>query len=316
MAKEYWYKNMRAAIIASAFLLIAPAFGQAVSTGKVSTSAPTYVNGTAGALSLDTAGNLRTVGTSTPPSGGAATQVQGTAAAGSPPVGNPVQTGGTDGTNIQPISVDTSGRQVVVGTTAAAAAFSGNAIGVGSVSSTSMPTGDASGTFRPLLNNGLGGIDVVVQGLSYTPLDGISNNFSAPYRVAGGTRLAAPWVVGQYLFNGATWDRQFTCSNSAVVSVTAASTTQIVALSGSTVIRVCSFDLSISLTGTAKFLYGTGTNCAGAPADLTGAMNIATGGFNALSAAQGSLFRGAAGNALCIAAVTGNVTGFVTYAQY
>jgi len=44
-----------------ALLFSAPAFGQALSTGKVTTAAPTYTNGAAGALSLDTSGNLRVV---------------------------------------------------------------------------------------------------------------------------------------------------------------------------------------------------------------------------------------------------------------
>jgi hypothetical protein len=51
-------KIMLAGLLA---VLAMPVYGQALSTGKVSTAAPTYANGAAGALSLDTAGNLRVV---------------------------------------------------------------------------------------------------------------------------------------------------------------------------------------------------------------------------------------------------------------
>lgn len=120
----------------------------------------------------------------------------------------------------------------------------------------------------------------------------------------------------QMLWNGSTWDRGFTCANTAQVSVTAGSTTQIVALSGTTVIRVCSFALSISLTGTAQFVSGTGSNC-GTPTVLTPAMALTTAvPWTMVGPTGSSVLRGTAGGELCIAAVTGNVTGFVNYAQY
>ncbi|MCK9361859.1 hypothetical protein M0Q28_06595, partial [Patescibacteria group bacterium] len=103
---------------------------------------------------------------------------------------------------------------------------------------------------------------------------------------------------------------------SAVINVTAGATTQLVALSGSTVIRVCSYNVTASLAGTFTFVYGTGANCGTGTTALTGAMAIATAGSNGMSGMIGSLFRGAAANALCLTAATGNMTGFVTYAQY
>ena len=62
--------------------------------------------------------------------------------------------------------------------------------------------------------------------------------------------------------------------------------------------------------------YGTGTACDTGAVSLTGAMRFVDEGGMALSAGQGSLFRTAAGNALCITAATGAVTGFITYAQF
>lgn len=119
-----------------------------------------------------------------------------------------------------------------------------------------------------------------------------------------------------YVYNGTNFDRQFTCTNTAVVNVTSGNTTELVPLTASQTIRVCSFALTMSLAGTAQFVYGTGTNCGTSQQNITGAMTLGTTTPMTLSAGNGSVFRTAAGNALCLAAVTGNVTGFVTYAKY
>jgi hypothetical protein len=116
-------------------------------------------------------------------------------------------------------------------------------------------------------------------------------------------------------FNGTTWDRSYYCNQSATISVTATNTTQIVALSASKIIRVCGFVASISLAGTAQFVYGTGTNCAVGTTNLTGAINIATGQvINAYGNPE--VFRTASANAICLTAATGNVNGVLTYAQF
>ena len=56
------------------------------------------------------------------------TFVGGPAAAGAAVVGNPLLTGGSDGTNVRATLLDTSGRHVVVGAAAAGAAFAGNPV--------------------------------------------------------------------------------------------------------------------------------------------------------------------------------------------
>jgi NAD(P)H-dependent FMN reductase len=55
-------------------------------------------------------------------------QVQGVAADGTAVTGNPVLLGGQDGTNVQSIFTDTTGRQVMVGAAADGAAFAGNPV--------------------------------------------------------------------------------------------------------------------------------------------------------------------------------------------
>lgn len=135
--------------------------------------------------------------------------------------------------------------------------------------------------------------------------------------VASSTANGAKVAGRQYVFSGTNWDRSLSCPNSAVINVTAASTTQIVALVAAQTIRICSFAISMSAAGTAKFVYGTGANCGTGTTDLTGAMTLATGSPLALnSGGGGALLRTASANALCVTAVTGNVVGFVNYAQF
>lgn len=139
---------------------------------------------------------------------------------------------------------------------------------------------------------------------------------TATYQTSSGTAPGSP-VLNSGLFDGTNQQRAFTCPNTAVVNVTAAATTQLVALSGATSIRVCAMALTISLAGTAKFVSGTGANCGTGTADITGAMTLAAGTPLAMGdGAGGSVLRAPASAALCLAAVTGNVTGFVTYAQF
>lgn len=125
-----------------------------------------------------------------------------------------------------------------------------------------------------------------------------------------------PQGAANYFFNGATWDRGFTCPTTAVVNVTAAATTEIVALTASQTIRVCSINVSMSAAGTATFVTGTGTNCGTGTTALTGAMPLATGIPLSVSGMLGSLMRSLVANALCVTAATGNVVGWVTYAKY
>lgn len=117
-------------------------------------------------------------------------------------------------------------------------------------------------------------------------------------------------------FNGSTWDRDFACTNQASATVTAAATTQVVALAASQVIRVCSFSVGMSASGTAKFVQGTGANCGTGTADITPATNITSGNVWAIGNGEASVLRTGSGNALCVTAATGNAQVFVTYAQY
>lgn len=199
----------------------------------------------------------------------------------------------------------------VQGTVASAATDSGNPVKTGCVYNSSLPT-FTTGQRADCQANSHGSLEAILLDSNGNAIrsasPGNSTTISASY--------LDTFALGA-LYNGASADMAFTCANSAAVNVTAGNTTQIVGLSGSTVIRVCSVALSMSAAGTAGIYTGTGTNCGTGTTALVQDMTLATGTPLALSAtAGGSLVRTTAGGALCVKAVTGNVTGVITYAQF
>ncbi len=60
------------------------------------------------------------------------------------------------------------------------------------------------------------------------------------------------------------------CTLSALINTSASGATQIVALSGSKVIRICHISFSTVATEDVKLVYGTGSNCGTGTNDLTG----------------------------------------------
>lgn len=199
--------------------------------------------------------------------GGAAGQVQGTAAAGSAVTGNPVLIGGKDNAGLT------------------------QTVGVN--------------------NRGIVDITQNVVGS-----DGLANNVNSlidTFNATGG-----PLVSGAYLFNGTTWDRSFYCPNKSPVNV-AATTTQIVALSGSTKIRICGFVLSGNATaGSFAIVEGTGTNCATGQTSMSGTINVL--GTTAAPVAYGggntAPLITVAGDAVCVTATTTTATGFIVWEQH
>lgn len=107
------------------------------------------------------------------------------------------------------------------------------------------------------------------------------------------------------------------CDTSAAVTVPANTTVELVALTAGRRVRVCSVAISISLTGSAQFVQGTGTNCGTGTANLSGAIALTTGIPLSMSSGSGSIILiNTAANALCLSAVTGNITGLISYSQY
>lgn len=112
---------------------------------------------------------------------------------------------------------------------------------------------------------------------------------------------------------------------SAAIAISTATTTQLVALSGTTNIYVCSYQ-AVAGAGTNpsfQFVYGTGASCGTGTTSLTGAMAT---GVTVSATAPGPIFESsggntmlktAAGNALCVTTggTTPNFQGWVSYVQ-
>ncbi len=106
-------------------------------------------------------------------------------------------------------------------------------------------------------------------------------------------------------------------SATAPVSMSTATTTQFVALSGSTVTYVTGIALIAGGTTNVTLVYGTGSNCVTSPSNLTGAIPlIANAGFT-LGSGLGAVIVVPAGQALCITSSAGvQVSGLITYTQF
>lgn len=113
---------------------------------------------------------------------------------------------------------------------------------------------------------------------------------------------------------------------SAVVNIASATTTQLVALSGSTVVYVCAYDIwaTAGTNPSLQFEYGTGASCGTGTTTLTGAMasgvtvsTTAAGPDFKTPSADVTLFKTPAGNALCaVSGGTGpNLQGYITFVQ-
>lgn len=130
----------------------------------------------------------------------------------------------------------------------------------------------------------------------------------------GGTRIlaSAPWMRG----SSTGFDPLYHCPNTASISVTAANTTEIIAATASQNIRICSISISMSAAGTAQLKNGTGTDCGTGTTNISGAMNLATGTPLSLGSGIGAVVTVPTSNAFCIAAVTGNVNGWVSFVKF
>jgi hypothetical protein len=111
--------------------------------------------------------------------------------------------------------------------------------------------------------------------------------------------------------------QDFSTSASAPINVSTATTTQLVALSGSTKVYVTSFDVIAGGTGNITFEYGTGSACGTGTTVLTGAYNLTAQAGISKGSGIGPVLVVPAGNALCVltsAAV--QMSGSVSYQQY
>lgn len=104
------------------------------------------------------------------------------------------------------------------------------------------------------------------------------------------------------------------CDKQAFVNLTDNSLTQVIALSGSTTIRVCHISFAAPAPADVKLRYGTGSNCGSGTTDLS-ALWKSVQSFD-FTFPLGSPLKGVASNALCIIQTTSQAAGvMVVYGQ-
>lgn len=264
---------------------------------RVSTAAPTYVDGAVAPLSCDTAGAVRTS------SGGAGTQDV-----------NIIEIGGNAVTTTVPVS----GAVTVSGT----ATVSGSVDAIQSGTWTVQPGNTANTT--PWAFN-----QTQLNGVAFLAGNGATGTGSPRVTLSNDNSAIAGWGLGAVnaaaptgaqmagMRSGANMVPATQANASAAISVSTATTTQIVALSASALIHVTSYDVIAGGTGNITFVYGTGSNCGTGTASLTGAYPLTAQAGIAKGSGTGPVLVVPAGNALCVttsAAV--QMSGSVSYTQF
>lgn len=120
-----------------------------------------------------------------------------------------------------------------------------------------------------------------------------------------------------YTSNGSNCIQSVAASKSVPINTNTATTTELVALSGTKSIFVTSFELVATAANTAKFVYGTGTACGTGQQNLTGAYGLTT--FSILSKGNGlgAILFVPSGNALCIITTAAQqLSGSLSYSQF
>lgn len=103
----------------------------------------------------------------------------------------------------------------------------------------------------------------------------------------------------------------------AIIAMSTATTTEIIAASGATVIYVTGYDFLADGTGTFKFVRGTGTNCGTGTTDVSGTYRLKDGYGISRGGGLGPILVGAASGALCVTSSAAiNINGTVSYTQF
>lgn len=112
--------------------------------------------------------------------------------------------------------------------------------------------------------------------------------------------------------------------SSVAISITSATTTQLVPPSGSTIVYVCGYQVDMSATliaDTIKFTTGTGATCGGSTVDKTGAMTsgvLTTGATTITAGWDATLFTTAPSSGVCAITTVGtgpSISGIMTFIQ-
>lgn len=310
----------------------------AVSAATATATAPTYVEGTSNPLSQNLAGSLRTIVTSaiglsqgSTTSGQTGSMIMGAVTTSAPSYTtaqtSPLSLNLDGGLRVTPSSAASWG---VLAQNSATSGQTANLV-MGAVTNSAPTYTPAQSSALSLTANG-GGLRTDVTTINTNNvLTGNGATGTGSQRVTIANDSAARAVGGEGAVNaaapsgavmsgarsGANMVELTQASASVPINVSTATTTQLVALSGSTVIRVTSFDVIAGGSGSITFVYGTGTNCGTGTTSLTGAYPLTAQAGIAKGSGLGPVLIVPAGNALCVttsAAV--QMSGSVSYTQY
>lgn len=112
--------------------------------------------------------------------------------------------------------------------------------------------------------------------------------------------------------------------SSVPIAISSATTAQLVAPSGSTVVYVCGYQVSMSATlaaNTIKFTTGTGATCGGSSVDETGVMSsgvLTTGATTLNTGWDATVFSSASGSGVCAVTTVGtgpSINGIMSFVQ-
>jgi len=296
-------KKLSLALALCAFAL--PASAQQVTNARATAAAPTYVNATANPLSMDLTGALRVVNSGSPSGtqdvnvtkiGGVALAYGQQLMAASIPVTlasnqSGLAVTGTFFQATQPVSIASG--QVASGAIASGAVASGayasGAFASGSFASGSITAGAFAAGQPAQANWGQGATAAAVP--------------------ANATLAGAR--------SGANMVPLIQADASAAITMSTATTTEFIALSGSTKIYITSFDFLAAGATNVTLKYGTGTNCGTGTTSLTGLYTLTAQAGVAKGSGLGPVLVVPAGNAFCVtnsAAVV--IGGSVSYTQF
>jgi hypothetical protein len=155
------------------------------------------------------------------------------------------------------------------------------------------------------------------QQLAVTPSTLSGDNYVATYACSSTYPTAGVLNVTFSPSISSTIDACTTSAKSSVaVSITTATTTQLVALSAGKKVYACGFAATFGASSTLALEYGTGSACGTGTTALTGVLTPGTGVAVVTGNGSATVATTPAGNALCaLTTGTGGIYGILTYVQ-
>lgn len=152
----------------------------------------------------------------------------------------------------------------------------------------------------------------------FGPSDGRSNNIHTPSGFGAITSNALTYMIYPYSFNGSTWDRQFSCTNRANITLTTSGLTRIIIGTAAAKIRLCSISIAFASPVDVQVVEGTqvATACDTGATNMTGLFRqLVT--FDPNLSNTNALTEGTAADDVCIS-MSANVNGggVATYAVF